>query len=176
MNKPGLSLNWINTNKFAAGHMDFYTAQLRGMFFVADENLITAWKKVEDGHYLHFQTTTWRDLNREFSVYDGYFATRRIFKSDNQTVTRSNIYYYHWSAAMVRLLAYNYRIYSLCKERKWDKINAVSELILKHKYDEAKAILLPEMDWLLMKPRIGRPDKVERVTLEQWFFDSDAAA
>lgn len=178
MSKSGLSLNWIYTNKFASGYMDYYTAQLSGMFFVADETLITAWKKVEEGYYLHSQTTTWKNMSREFSVYDGYFKNKRIFKSDNQTVTRSNIYYYHCNAALVRNMAHLHRTFSLCNEQRrasWNKINPIIELIQKHKYDEAKAILLPEMDWLLQKPRIGRPDKVERVTLEQWFIDSDAA-
>lgn len=177
MSKSGLSLQWIQFNKFAAGYMDYYTAQLSKTFFVADEAIITAWKKVEDGYYLHSQTTNWNNLNREFSMYDGYLKTSRIFHRDNQTVTRSNIHHYHMRAAMVRHMAYVHRTYSLCSERKasWDKINPVVELIERHKYDEAWAILYPEMNWLYQKPRRERVDNVERVTLEQWFFESDAA-
>lgn len=173
--KP-LSLNWIKKNTFNKEYMSFFTAKQCGHLYVADEYLISSWKKVNEGLYRHVQSATWKTLDREFNVYDSKLSQRFIFLRDNETVINSNIYVYHFNAALVMRTAYIYRSYSGCTTNgAWRKVREIERLLVLHQYDEAKAILMPEMMQMLKLP-VSRPAmKTEAMNILDWCAEMNAA-
>ncbi len=171
-----LPLNWIKKNMFKNNYMNFFTAKQNGQFYVADEYLISAWKKVDDRIFKHVQSATWKTLDKEFHVYDNKLAKRCIFRRDNETVTRSNIYIYHFNAALVMRTAYIYRSYSGCTMNgAWRKAREIERLLVFHQYDEAKAILMPEMMQMLKLPASGPAMKTEAMNILDWCAEMNAA-
>jgi hypothetical protein len=168
--RPRVKLTFLKKVLKKNEYLSFFTSKrsYTGLL-VADANILTSWVEVAPDHYKHISTSTLQGavLSKEYQ--------EMRFAVDNETVTGSNIYDYHFNAALIINMADAFVRYHYRRARNQKVTGPIKYLISQHQYDEARALLVEHLRPILEMPPKRKYQSSQTVDFEAWCAEMNGA-